>query len=111
MNGGLHHLHARRRTYKHLSPYPHPTPWKRQYDNFMYVVAICSPMSLIPQIIDLYVLRDAGALSFATWTTLLGLNILWVAYGVIHGDKPIYISSMIAGVLDVILVVGIIVYS
>lgn len=68
-------------------------------------------MSLVPQIVDLFVLKDAGSLSLATWSTLVGLNVLWTAYGLIHGDKPIIVSSMIAGILDVVLVYGILIYS
>lgn len=111
MHGGLHHLHARKRLYKHLSPYPHPTRWKRLFDYVMYGVAILSPASLLPQLHMLYTFQDAAGLSLTTW--LLGniINLLWLAYGLIHRDIPLMVSGLILAILNILMVYGIIAYS
>ena len=110
MHGGLHHLHARKRLYKHLSPYPHPTTWKRWYDYIMYGVAIGSPVSLLPQVFQLFTTHDASGLSLTTWVLANVINTLWLVYGIIHRTLPLIISGLIFVFLNASMVYGIIAF-
>ena len=110
MQQGLHHLHMRKRIYTHVSPYPHPTYWKRILDYLMYVVAIGSPLALLPQIFQIYGTRDAGGVSLMSFTLFAALNALWTVYAMTHRDLPLTIASAIFAALDVVIVVGILLY-
>lgn len=112
MLGGLHHLHARHRAAKkrHESPYPHPVKWKRTLDRVMYVVAIITPLLLLPQVYELYTSHDAAGLNLLTWSLLAAVKLLWVLYGIAHRAYPILISNLIFTVIDGLIISGIILF-
>lgn len=111
MSDGLHHLHARKRLYKSLAPYPHPEAWKRYFDYLMYGVAIFSPVALLPQVFHLFKTQDASGLSLPTWILLGCLNILWLMYGIIHRETPLIISNILFTALYIAVVGGIVLYA
>ena len=110
MNLGTQHLHLRKRMYKNLEPYPHPIRFKRYFDGLMYVVGSLAPLALLPQVIHLYVHKDAAGLSISTWILLGIINTLWACYGVIHKEKPIFIANLGMMILNFSIVIGIILY-
>lgn len=110
-SGGLHHLHVRKRLYKHLSPYPAPTLWKRWFDYTMYGVAVLSPITFIPQIIQLYTVQDASGLSLVTWVFANVINVLWLLYGILHKELPLIFAGSVWSLLNAAMLYGILIYS
>ena len=110
MNDGLHHLHLRKRLYKNLEKYPHPLWWKRLLDKVMFAVAFVMPVVLFPQVVQLYTSRQAAGLSFPTWFLISIFNFLWALYGFAHKEKPVLISSVAMGLLNMSIAVGILLY-
>ncbi len=106
MDGGFHHLHARKRLYKGLEPFPSRGFFKRILDYVMYGVAIVQPAALIPQALDVLHGHTAGA-SPVTWGLLGGVGVLWLLYGIVHNEKPIIISNLFSVILDFLIVYGI----
>jgi len=89
---GYHHLHLRKRHSRALEPYPARTWWKRWLDRVVLAVGIIGPIMSIPQIVLIYVGRDAtgvSALSFFAWALF---NIPWIFYGLVHREPPIVIT-------------------
>lgn len=111
MLGGFHHLHVRKRIYKELKAFPHPTFWKRMLDYLMYIVALATPVALLPQIIHLYRVKDGSALSWESFSLFFVINALWVVYASVHREVPLAISCILCAILDVALVYGILLYS
>lgn len=107
MHGGLHHLHARQRTYKHLSPYPHPNRVLRAFDHFMYAVSVITPLALLPQVYTLYTTHDASGLSFSSWVIVASIKVFWIIYSFAHRTWPIAISSVLFLLIDIAVIVGI----
>ncbi|KKW09416.1 MAG: hypothetical protein UY47_C0017G0003 [Parcubacteria group bacterium GW2011_GWB1_49_7] len=110
MSNGLHHLHTRKRLYKNLERYPHPSALKRTLDHAMYFVAIITPLVLLPQVLQVFTTKDAGGLSLQTWFLLGCINILWILYGLVHREPPIYVSNFLVGILNFAVVYGIFLY-
>lgn len=110
MSDGLHHLHARKRIYERLEEFPHPNIFKRALDNLMYAVALASPLVLVPQIIQLYTTQSTAGLAIHTWILLFAINTLWTIYSIVHRDWPLFISSFTMGVLDIVIVAGILMF-
>lgn len=110
MNLGTSHLHLRKRMYENLEPYPHPIPFKRYFDGLMYVVGSLAPLALLPQVVHLYAHKDAAGLSISTWIMLGMINSLWVVYGAIHRERPIFIANLGMTILNFSIVVGIFLY-
>ncbi len=76
----------------------------------MYVVAVATPLVVLPQVLQVFTTKDAGGLSLQTWVLLGCINVLWVLYGLVHREPPIYLSSFLVGILNFIVVYGIILY-
>lgn len=111
MSDGFHHLHARKRLYRKLEPYPHPTLWKRYLDYLMYGVAIIAPAAMLPQVVQLYANQDASGLALPTWIMFTGINTLWFLYAFVHRETPLAIASFAYACLDLIIVTGILLYA
>lgn len=109
MHSGLHHLHARRRLAQHV--HANPTYWKQTIDYVMYVVAIGSPLALLPQVIRVFSSHDAGGLSWESFSMFFVINSLWLVYALAHREIPLAIASVCFAILDVALVYGILLYA
>jgi uncharacterized protein with PQ loop repeat len=107
MNIGTYHLHLRKRVYQNKEEYPHPDRTRRNFDILMYGVSIAAPFALLPQVIHIYMYRTANGLSLSTWALLGLINVLWVAYGILHRTYPIIITNFGMMVLNFAIVVGI----
>ena len=106
MNIADEHLRTRRRVHARLEEYPHPIRWKRVFDEFMYVVGILAPLALIPQVIQVWS-GDASGVSLFTWAMLGVATSFWLAYGIIHKEKPIIVTNCLALVLNFSVVAGV----
>ncbi len=107
---GIHHLNKRKRIHLKKEEYPHPQKWVRWLDNFLLVVAVLGPLVSIPQLIRIYFMKNISGVSIITWIFFAVGAIPWVAYGVVHKEKPIVISYALWFLLSVLIVIGILVY-
>jgi len=102
---GLHHYHKRKRIHQNLERYPHPDKWKRFLDRIIYPVGLIGIIFTIPQILKIWIGQDTAGISVFTWSTWAVLNLFWIAYGIVHKEKPIvftYIGWLITNLLVVI---------
>lgn len=110
MTIGSEHLHARKRLFKNLEPFPNPNRAKRMFDTLMLWVGPLAPIALFPQVLEIYMLRDAGSFSLVTWSFLATINTLWTIYGFIHREPPILIANAGLATLNIAIVVGILLF-
>ena len=101
-------MHARKRIYQHLEPFPSPHVLKRALDYLMYIVGIVQPAALAPQIISIFWYGQTTGVSITTWLLLGVFNALWAVYGVVHREKPIIILNVLMTILDFVIVYGIV---
>ena len=109
-NIGRHHLHKRKRIHLKHEKYPHPKKFKRVFDNVIFIVAILGPFMALPQLIKIWVNENAAGVSIISWGAFFVISIFWFAYGVLHRERPIIISSSIWATLQLFIVVGIVLY-
>lgn len=64
-------------------------------DAATYVAGIASPLMTIPQIYDVWVLNKLDGVSVTSWSGYLLFSFVWLAYGIVHRDRPIFVSSML----------------
>jgi uncharacterized protein with PQ loop repeat len=107
---GIHHIHKRKRAHHKLKEYPHSKKWIRFLDKFLLVVAVVGPLLVLPQILKIYVGQNASGVSALSWGLLALFNIPWIVYGVVHKDKPITLGYSIWFVVNIIVVVGALIY-
>jgi uncharacterized protein with PQ loop repeat len=102
MYGGFHHLHTRKAG-KNLREMPF-------YDKLMYVVAIVSPLVLIPQVAEIWLNKNAVGISLSTWVGLGIVSVLWLIYGVKHRAVPIIISNSLVTLINIAVAMGALLY-
>ena len=109
-NPGLHHIHKRKRIYLKHEPYPHPDKWKRLMDKLVYAVGIIGPLMTTPQAAKIWINHNAVGISLISWITYTFSSVIWSVYGIMHKDKPITISSLMFVVVNLLVVVGALIY-
>ncbi len=78
---------------------------KSLMDHLIYLFAFAGPIMTIPQIYDIWIKRDM-TVNIITWTGYVIINMVWLAYGSIHKDKPIVYSNVLAIITNTLVVVG-----
>ena len=109
-NPGLHHFHRRKRAYISHEQYPHPDKWKRLMDKLVYIVGILGPVMTIPQVMKIWLEKNAAGISLATWIIYTLSSLVWAVYGIMHKERPITISSLMFVIVNLLVVVGALVY-
>jgi len=79
-------------------------------DNLVLLVAIIYPLTTIPQIIEIWVVRNATGVSLLTWFSYLVLQSILLAYGIVHKEKKLILMWGLWIVMYVIVVLGLILY-
>ena len=64
----------------------------------------------VPQVLAVWVGRDAGGVSLLSWGAYLSSACLWFVYGMQKRDKTIYLACIGWIVLDAAIVIGAIVH-
>jgi len=107
---GLQHLHLRKRKAAGLEPYPARDTWLRLLDRVVLVVGILGPLTAIPQIIKIYTLHNATGVSLYSWLLPAILDVPWVVYGIVHGERPIFVTYLLWIMANLLVVIGILMY-
>ena len=71
-----------------------------------YIAALAGPLSSIPQMWEIWMDRNATGVSFVTWTLFLVTSLVWLAYAIIHKDRPLIVSNSLWVVVEAIIMVG-----
>ncbi len=107
---GLHHAHIRKRIHQGHEPYPHPNKWKGFMDRAIYFVGMFGLIMTIPQLSGIWIYKNASGVSAISWTAYLITAIFWTIYGIMHKEKPIIFIYSIWIILDILIVIGTLLY-
>ncbi len=107
---GLHHLSVRRRIHKKHEKYPHPNKLKRFIDRSAYGIGIIGPIMTLPQVIKIWVGKNAAGLALISWCTYLVVAIFWLTYGMMHKEKPLILMYTSWIIMHILIITGIILY-
>jgi uncharacterized protein with PQ loop repeat len=80
-------------------------------EKVLRLVSIATMIMTVPQVLSIWIGRDAGAVSLVAWGSYLFSACLWFVYGLRKSDKTIYLACLGWILLDLAVVIGIIVYS
>lgn len=84
---------------------------KDPFDYVVYTFGVVTPLFELPQLWIIYSKHTAQNISLATWAFFSIDNLVWLAYAIRKKDWPLIITSIIYETLEVIIVIGIILYS
>lgn len=106
------HIHFRSRSrISNIEKYPSKKPNIRLLDNLVIIGSVIGPLFVAPQVLLAWRSADISSLSLPTWSSWLGLSLLWGVYGMVHKEKPIIISSLMNGSMQAAVIIAIIVRS
>ena len=84
--------------------------WKKFIDKIIYGVALFGPIVTIPQVVKIWINKDAPDISIFTWTGYFIFALVWISYGFIHDEKPIIIRYILYSILYLLIVIGAILF-
>ena len=107
---GQHHFFHRRKRGKDRDPYLHPQRLKRAVDRIIYPVILFGILMTIPQILEIWVERNASGVSVISWSGYILTGSFWLLYGLLHREKPIILSSLVWICFEILIVAGALLY-
>ena len=107
MDGREVHHHRKKR---HESGQHPNTPTKRFIDKAIYPVALSGPIFTIPQVLKIFVGKDATGVSALSWFLFIPAAVFWVWYGIVHKETPIIVTNVAWIFVQVLIVIGTLMY-
>ena len=111
MHEGIHHIQKRKRTKGKHEPYPSKDFLKNILDRAIYIAGIFGLVMTIPQILKIYVEQNVSGISVPTWVAYLLMSLTWVAYGIVHKEKPLIITYSLWVIMKLVIIFGVMLYN
>lgn len=73
-------------------------------------MGVIGPVMTLPQVYAVWVLKQAEGVSVLTWASYVGTNLFWIAYGLVHREKPIILTYCLWIIMNGSVALGAIVY-
>ncbi|MBT4136146.1 hypothetical protein HOD75_00200 [archaeon] len=102
-----HHQHIRKRKYKKNFQ---SDKMKRIIDKLVYIAGFFGLAMTIPQILIIWIGQNASGISIITWASYFIIGAVFIAYGIVHKEKPLIIIYILWEILYVIIIVGALIY-
>lgn len=74
-------------------------------DLMAYVVGVGGNIAVIPQIIKAWQ-NDAPGLAVLTWVLFSAIGCIWLAYAILHKQKPLIVAQAVSIACNLAVVVG-----
>jgi uncharacterized protein with PQ loop repeat len=104
------HIHKRERVHSLKQNYPHPDLKIRLIDDLSIVFSILNPMTVLPQIHLLYTTQDGTGLSLSMWIFYCFGCIPFLLYAIVHKVPHLILLNVLWMIVQIIMVVGILIY-
>lgn len=74
-------------------------------DSMAYVVGVGGNIAVIPQIIKAWE-NDAPGLAVLTWILFSFIGLIWLAYAILHEQKPLIVAQAVSITANMLVVGG-----
>jgi len=74
-------------------------------DIMAYVVGVGGNIAVVPQIIKAWE-SDAPGLAVLTWILFTGIGLVWLAYAILHHQKPLIVAQSVSITCNLAVVLG-----
>ena len=72
----------------------------------IYIAGIISPIIAFPQIVTIWIEKNASGVSIMAWISYLIVACFWFFYGIINKYKPIIFMYAVWILLEILIIVG-----
>ncbi|MFC1774965.1 hypothetical protein ACFLZN_01470 [Nanoarchaeota archaeon] len=103
MRNGYVHLHKKKRDDRKTSR------TKEVIDKVVMAVAFIAPFTALPQVYDVWFLRQTEGVSLITWALFFIFAIPLLMYGIIHKEKPLIVMYALWIVMDLGVMLGLLI--
>ena len=79
-------------------------------DRVIYFAVFFAPLSNIPQLLKVWGEGTAEGVSALSWFCFAGISALWLAYGLVHRDRPIIYMNVALICVQTAVAVGAVVH-
>lgn len=76
----------------------------------MMVVSVLYPLSALPQVWAIYHSHDVTGVSLLTWFLFMLAGVVFLSYGLAHRIKPLIVTQVLWFIVDILVVVGVLMY-
>ena len=109
-NNTNHHQSIRKRITEKCEPYPAQEKYKRAVDKIIYAFSIIGPVMTLPQVLRIWLEKNAESVSLITWSVYFIASFFWLLYGFFHKENQIILlNSLLLGINGMV-VLGVIIY-
>ena len=84
--------------------------WKLFLDRVTLVAGILGPIMVIPQIYQIFSTHEAHGVSVLSWFAFAVLDIPFIAYGMLHKDRPIVTTYALFCIANTMVAIGAVLY-
>lgn len=98
---GLQHFHSRKPKHKRHA---------NKFSKFIYAVVFIDIAMTLPQVLQIWLEKDASGVSAISWGAYTFTSGFWLAYAVIHKIRPMIISAILWIVVQIFIVIGVFIY-
>jgi len=84
---------------------------KKVLDRTIYIASFAGPMTGLPQIFQIFSTQSAAGVSIWSWIMGMGFSAIWITYALFYKLKPILIAQSLWLIIDIIIIVGIMMYN
>ena len=103
---GMRHKHERSSAHR-----PHKkSPYTAFLDKLTFVAGVVGPFTVLPQIYSIFTEKSADGVSLLTWLLIFIVTFPWILYGIAHKEKSIIVSFVLWEVVNLLVVIGVIMY-
>ena len=79
-------------------------------EKFLRTLSVVTMLMTVPQVITVWVGREAGGISLLSWGAYLFSACLWLVYGIQKRDKTIYLACIGWIMLDAAIILGVMIH-
>jgi MtN3 and saliva related transmembrane protein len=90
-------------TIEQISPRRHKAT--KAIDKMAYIVGVGGNIAVIPQIIKAWE-SNAPGLAVMTWLLFSGIGLIWLAYAILHNQKPLIVAQSVSICCNLMVVTG-----
>ncbi len=98
MNIGVHH-HLEHKNKKLVS----------FIDRCIYALGGFGVVVVIPQLVQIWIHHNVQGVSLVTWLGFAVGTLFWLAYGILHQERPIITANLAALIANLLIVVGLLI--
>lgn len=84
--------------------------YKKITERVALIAGVLQPLMTVPQVWKVYSTHSVSGLSIITWAGYCTLGLAFLAYGLAHNLKPVWITQILWFTLQLSVVIGILIY-